>query len=167
MNTAMVAPNEMFGEACPASAPFFGYMGAAAALIFASECRQMPIPARGLGTLAPASHPAHLPRGGRTWVAQARWHVQPPKQSAQALDSADLPIPLDGNSAGCLWSSVLLFVPPLRGQKSCARKADLQCRATGGFLRQRGRLLVQHACIFWHGTASSTWKVPLAGICVR
>ena len=27
----------MFGEACPASAPFFGYMGAAAALIFASE----------------------------------------------------------------------------------------------------------------------------------
>jgi hypothetical protein len=28
---------EMFGEACPASAPFFGYMGAAAALIFASE----------------------------------------------------------------------------------------------------------------------------------
>merc|ERR1719258_563002 len=36
MNTAMVAPNEMFGEACPASAPFFGYMGAAAALIFAN-----------------------------------------------------------------------------------------------------------------------------------
>ena len=31
----MVAEN--FGEACPASAPFFGYMGAAAALIFASE----------------------------------------------------------------------------------------------------------------------------------
>ena len=28
---------ENFGEACPASAPFFGYMGAAAALIFASE----------------------------------------------------------------------------------------------------------------------------------
>merc|ERR1712216_928643 len=36
MNTAMVAPDEMFGEACPASAPFFGYMGAAAALIFAN-----------------------------------------------------------------------------------------------------------------------------------
>jgi len=36
MNTATVAPNEMFGEACPASAPFFGYMGAAAALIFAN-----------------------------------------------------------------------------------------------------------------------------------
>ena len=35
MNAAMVAEN--FGEACPASAPFFGYMGAAAALIFASE----------------------------------------------------------------------------------------------------------------------------------
>ena len=35
----MVAPNEMFGEACPASAPFFGYMGAASALIFASESR--------------------------------------------------------------------------------------------------------------------------------
>ena len=34
----MQAPmvSEMFGEACPASAPFFGYMGAAAALIFAS-----------------------------------------------------------------------------------------------------------------------------------
>merc|ERR1712216_619449 len=32
----MVAPNEMFGEACPASAPFFGYMGAASALIFAN-----------------------------------------------------------------------------------------------------------------------------------
>jgi len=30
----MVAEN--FGEACPASAPFFGYMGAAAALIFAN-----------------------------------------------------------------------------------------------------------------------------------
>jgi hypothetical protein len=29
--------SESFGEACPASAPFFGYMGAAAALIFASE----------------------------------------------------------------------------------------------------------------------------------
>jgi hypothetical protein len=28
---------ETFSEACPASAPFFGYMGAAAALIFASE----------------------------------------------------------------------------------------------------------------------------------
>ncbi|KAJ1487467.1 hypothetical protein T484DRAFT_1786603 [Baffinella frigidus] len=28
---------EVFSEACPASAPFFGYMGAAAALIFASE----------------------------------------------------------------------------------------------------------------------------------
>merc|ERR1711898_36664 len=36
MNTAMVAPNEMFGEACPASAPFFGYMGAASALVFAN-----------------------------------------------------------------------------------------------------------------------------------
>jgi hypothetical protein len=36
----MQAPmvSEMFGEACPASAPFFGYMGAAAALIFASAC---------------------------------------------------------------------------------------------------------------------------------
>ncbi|EKX32779.1 hypothetical protein GUITHDRAFT_156239 [Guillardia theta CCMP2712] len=34
MNAAMVAEN--FGEACPASAPFFGYMGAAAALIFAN-----------------------------------------------------------------------------------------------------------------------------------
>merc|ERR1712166_1114394 len=34
----MQAPmvSEMFGEACPASAPFFGYMGAAAALIFAN-----------------------------------------------------------------------------------------------------------------------------------
>jgi len=30
------AASEMFGEACPASAPFFGYMGAASALIFAS-----------------------------------------------------------------------------------------------------------------------------------
>ena len=38
--TTMQAPmvSEMFGEACPASAPFFGYMGAAAALIFASAC---------------------------------------------------------------------------------------------------------------------------------
>ena len=34
----MVLANEYFGEACPASAPFFGFMGAAAALIFASEC---------------------------------------------------------------------------------------------------------------------------------
>ena len=34
---APMAVAEMFGEACPASAPFFGYMGAAAALIFASE----------------------------------------------------------------------------------------------------------------------------------
>jgi hypothetical protein len=33
----MVLANEYFGEACPASAPFFGFMGAAAALIFASE----------------------------------------------------------------------------------------------------------------------------------
>jgi len=32
-----MAVAEMFGEACPASAPFFGYMGAAAALIFASK----------------------------------------------------------------------------------------------------------------------------------
>ena len=31
------AASEMFGEACPASAPFFGYMGAASALIFASK----------------------------------------------------------------------------------------------------------------------------------
>merc|ERR1719261_491471 len=36
MNTAPMAVAEMFGEACPASAPFFGYMGAAAALIFAN-----------------------------------------------------------------------------------------------------------------------------------
>ena len=35
MQATMV--QEMFGEACPASAPFFGYMGASAALIFASE----------------------------------------------------------------------------------------------------------------------------------
>ena len=37
----MTLANEYFGEACPASAPFFGFMGAAAALIFASEffCR--------------------------------------------------------------------------------------------------------------------------------
>ena len=139
MNTAMVAPNEMFGEACPASAPFFGYMGAAAALIFASECRQMPIPARGLGTLAPASHPAHLPRGGRTWVAQARWHVQPPKQSAQALDSADLPIPLDGNSAGCLWSSVLLFVPPLKGQRIMCPKSRSAVQGDGRLPASEGQ----------------------------
>ena len=33
----MTLANEYFGEACPASAPFFGFMGAAAALIFASE----------------------------------------------------------------------------------------------------------------------------------
>jgi hypothetical protein len=43
----MQAPmvSEMFGEACPASAPFFGYMGAAAALIFASSCPPSPPPA--------------------------------------------------------------------------------------------------------------------------
>jgi hypothetical protein len=35
MNALMA--QEVFSEACPASAPFFGYMGAAAALIFASE----------------------------------------------------------------------------------------------------------------------------------
>ena len=35
---ASMAVAENFGEACPASAPFFGYMGAAAALIFASAC---------------------------------------------------------------------------------------------------------------------------------
>ena len=42
---APMAVAEMFGEACPASAPFFGYMGAAAALIFASE-----FPRRIIGT---------------------------------------------------------------------------------------------------------------------
>jgi hypothetical protein len=36
--------SEMFGEACPASAPFFGYMGAAAALIFASTCPVLHFP---------------------------------------------------------------------------------------------------------------------------
>merc|ERR1719183_1865938 len=34
MNALMA--NEVFSEACPASAPFFGYMGAAVALIFAN-----------------------------------------------------------------------------------------------------------------------------------
>ena len=39
---ASMAVTENFGEACPASAPFFGYMGAAAALIFASACPARP-----------------------------------------------------------------------------------------------------------------------------
>jgi hypothetical protein len=39
-----MAVAENFGEACPASAPFFGYMGAAAALIFASACPARRVP---------------------------------------------------------------------------------------------------------------------------
>jgi len=41
---ASMAVTENFGEACPASAPFFGYMGAAAALIFASACPARRVP---------------------------------------------------------------------------------------------------------------------------